>query len=137
MSEADLVRGLEALLERVIRKQLPSHSHDLWLDQEQSVLGRNIHIKACKRLIRRMSPDAYYDSGDGRWLLRSTAVDQEIRRRNQELAGKLPESAPPPAPAAVTPVPPLVKARAPVVDEAEDETGIYETQWLERMRGAR
>lgn len=135
MSEADLVRGLEELLERVIRRQLPSNSHDLWLDQEQSVLGRNIHIKACKRLIRKSSPDAYYDSADGRWLLRSTAVDQEIQRRNRALAEKLPESVPPPPPP-VTPMPTLVKTRVPVVEEPEGETGIYERA-LERLRGAR
>ncbi len=136
MSDADLVRGFEALLERVIRKQLPSTSHDLWLDQEQSVLGRNIHTKACKRLIRKGSPDAYYDSANGRWLLRSTAVDQEIQRRNRALAEKLPETMPPPAPAAVTPLPALVKTRAPIPEEPEDETGIYERA-LSRLRGAR
>lgn len=96
-----------------------------WLDQTQSVLGRNKHVRACQRLIRRDSADAYYDASAKRWLLRACAVDKEIRRINRAVAEQLP----PPAPAPV-------KAPAHPWHEVapEDETGVYEREWLEKLR---
>lgn len=133
---------MEALLKRhhdeMKQQLLEELGGGQWLDQDSSILGRNKHVKACKRLIRKASPDAHYDASEGRWLMRASAVDAEIVRLNRKLveSGKLPETVPPPAMTPVEPRP-LVKTEPP---EAEDETGIYDrgvySAWLERMRGA-
>lgn len=127
---------MAALKEELKAEVLHELGQGQWLDQEHSVLGRNRHVKACKRLIRKGSEHAYYDASDGRWLIRASQVDREIAKANRALAEKLPETVPPPAPAAVTPLPSLVKTRAPILEEPEDETGIYERA-LSRLRGAR
>jgi hypothetical protein len=129
-----LMAALKEELKQELREEL---GQGQWLDQEHSVLGRNRHVAACKRLIRHDSTDAYYDGTDGRWMLRARAVDNEILRRNRELAERLPQSEPPPAIApAMTPMPP-VKATEAEHEEPQDETGIYQREWLERLRGAR
>lgn len=117
-----LMAALKEELKRELREELGA---GVWIDQEQSVLGRNRHVAACKRLIRRDSPDAYYDGTEGRWLLRASALDQEITRRNHELAERLPKTEPPPA---------LVKTTPPEGDD--DGTGIYERA-LDRLRRVR
>ncbi len=133
-----LMAALVRELKDELRREL---SQGQWLNQEQSVLGRNRHVAACKRLIRRDSTDAYYDGTMGHWLLRSSAVDAEVQRRNRELARNLPPSEPPPAMAPVLaaprkPLPGLAQARTPESDP-EDETGIYERSLLERFGGTR
>ena len=120
---------IAALKDELRREILEELGQGQWLDQEQSVLGRNRHVAACKRLIRRDSTDAYYDGTEGRWLLRATAVDAEVQRRNRELARHLPPTIPPPAMAPVMPAP--VKARE-LEPEAEDETGVFERRLLEK-----
>ena len=99
-----------------------------WSDQEHSPLGRNRHVRACRRLIRQGSVDALYT--DGRWLLRCPAVDREIARLNQDQSTRIPPSEPP---AALVAMPPVKGAPVPV--EAEDDTGVYERALLERVRG--
>lgn len=125
-----LIAALKAELREELLEDLAAGK---WLDQEQSVLGRNTHIKACKRLIRKASPHAYYDASDGRWLIRASAVDQEIVRRNRALveAGKIPETIPPP------PAPSVVKAtlRPEELADLEDETAIYTREWLRKLGG--
>jgi hypothetical protein len=123
---------LAALKAELLREVLDELGQGQWIDQEQSVLGRNKHVRACRRLIREGSPDVHCH--DGKWLLRASALDQEIVRANRLMveSGKLPESTPPPAMAPV-PVMPLAKAEP---EESEDETGIYASGWLDRMRGA-
>lgn len=119
---------LFAALKEELREEIKAElGQGQWLDQEHSVLGRNKHVKACKRLIRRGSSDAYYDATDGRWLIRASAVDTEISRANMRMveSGKLPETMPPPAM-------PLAKA----MPREEDETGIYEREWLSRLGGS-
>jgi len=120
---------LAALKEELRCELLNEFARGEWLDQNQSVLGRNIHVRACQRLIRRDSADAYYESNTGRWLLRVTAVDKEIRRRNRMHAEKLPAQ-PPVEPVPVEPMP-LAKTEA----EPEDETGIYAKGWYEKLTG--
>lgn len=125
---------MAALKEELKAEVLADLGQGEWIDQNHSeALGRNRHAKACRRLIRELSPDATYH--DGRWLIRRTALDAEIVRKNRRMveSGKLPETLPPPA---MTPVPalPLAKTEAP---EPEDETGIYAKGWLDKMRGAR
>jgi hypothetical protein len=127
---------MAALKEELKAEVLHELGQGQWLDQEHSVLGRNRHVKACKRLIRKSSPHAYYDSSEGRWLIRAAALDREIVRANRVLAERLPETVPPPP--RLEPLPSLVKTRAPSEEPAEpdDETGIYERA-LQRLRGAR
>lgn len=126
---------MAAMKEEIRRELLDELGQGQWLDQDQSVLMRNKHVRACKRLIRENSPDAYYDGSGGRWLIRASAVDREIVRQNRMMveSGRLPGSVPPPA---MEPVPamPIVKAEE---REPEDDTGIYERQWLDKLRGAR
>ena len=123
---------MAALKEELRRELLDELGQGQWIDQEHSVLGRNKHIRACRRLIREDSPDVHCQ--DGRWLLRASALDREIQRANRLLleSGKLPENVPPPA---MTPVPALPLAKTEPESDAEDETGIYASGWLERMRG--
>ncbi len=124
-----LMAALVRELKEELRREL---SQGQWLNQEQSVLGRNRHVAACKRLILQDSADAYYDNTLGHWLLRSSAVDAEVQRRNRELARNLPPSEAPPA------MPAPVKARELSPErEPEDETGIYERSLLERFGGGR
>lgn len=124
---------MAALKEELRREILEQVGQGQWLDQTQSVLMRNRHVRACKRLIRENSPDAYYDASGGRWLLRASAVDREVVRANRQMvaSGRLPESVPPPAHA---PVPMLAKTEPPEI-EPEDETGVWERALLERARG--
>lgn len=124
---------MAALKEELKTEVLQALGAGQWIDQEHSVLGRNRHVKACKRLIRRSSPHAYYDASAGRWLIRAAEVDREIVRANKALAERLPETVPPPA--RVEPLPALAKTHPPEV-EPEAETGIYERALL-RLRGAR
>jgi hypothetical protein len=124
---------MQALKEELKAEVLHELGKGQWLDQEHSVLGRNRHVKACKRLIRKASADAYYDASEGRWFIRASQVDREIAKANRALAEKLPETVPPPAP--IQPLPALAKAHPPEV-EPEDETGIYERA-LSRLRGVR
>lgn len=123
---------MAALKEELRRELLEELGQGQWVDQEQSVLGRNKHVRACRRLIRGDSPDAHYHAG--RWLLRASAVDAEVVRLNRRMveSGRLPETVPPPRP-----VEPPMMALAKTAPEPEDETGIYERGWLERMRGVR
>lgn len=120
---------MAALKEELKRELLEELAQGQWLDQGQSVLGRNIHVLACRRLISRDSPDAYYDATDGRWLLRGCAVDREIQRRNRMRAATFTEPAA--KPEAITP-PPLLLAKAGPVS-ADDTTGVYERALLERV----
>lgn len=124
---------LEQYGEELRTRLLEELGQGQWIDQEHSVLGRNKHIKACRRLIRENSPDVHCQ--DGRWLIRASALDREIQRANRLMveSGKLPESVPPPA---MAPVPVMPLAKALPEHEPEDETGIYASGWLERMRGA-
>ena len=127
-----MAKLLEQYGEELRAKLLDELGQGQWIDQEHSVLGRNKHIRACRRLIREDSPDVIYD--DGKWLMRASALDAEIVRANRLMveSGKLPESAPPPA---MTPVPAMPLVKAEPESDAEDETGIYASGWLERMRG--
>jgi hypothetical protein len=130
-----------ALKEELKRELLEELGRCQWLDQEHSVLGRNKHVRACRRLIREGSPDVIYD--DGKWLLRASALDAEIVRANRSMVerGKLPESEPPAAlvePVRPTPkLPPMTLAKALPEHEPEDDTGIYASGWLDRMRGSK
>jgi hypothetical protein len=105
----------------------------LWFDQgpgpQASILGRNRHVQACQRLIRKDSPDAYYDASTGQWWLRQGAVDREILRLNRKQAQKLPEKAAPMAPVVAEPLP-LAKAEP---SDFEGETGVYERALLQRV----
>lgn len=99
-----------------------------WYDQgpgpRASVLGRNRHVQACQRLIRKDSPDAYRDVSTGQWWLRACAVDREIRRINRVTAEKLPMEPVPNEPM------PLAKTEG---HEFDDETGVYRRALLERV----
>lgn len=128
-----LMRKLKEELKQEVVEELGAGQ---WVDQAHSVLGPNIHIRACKRLIRRQSTDAYYSPATGQWKMRASAVDEEIRRRNSEHAERLPKTEPPP------PVPaPLAKAEAPVstvpleTDDEDDGSAIYEREYLAKLRG--
>ena len=130
---------MAALKEEIRRELLEELGRGEWIDQNHpnAVLGRNKHVKACKRLMRAESPDAHYH--DGKWLIRASAMDQEVQRANRRLveSGRL-DTDPPPAPVEPLdslPKMPLAKALPEI--EPEDETGIYALGWLERMRGAR
>ncbi len=102
-----------------------------WVDQDHTVLGRNKHIKACKRLMRAGTADAHFDRKDKRWLIRRTAYDREIAKSNRALAktGVL-DSVPPPA---LAPLMPPVKAE-PASPDVEDETGVYYLELLSKVR---
>src|SRR3989304_5376117 len=114
-----MAKLLEQYGEELRAKLLDELGQGQWIDQEHSVLGRNKHIRACRRLIREDSPDVHCQ--DGRGLLR-------LLRES----GKPPEPVPPPA---MTPVPAMPLAKAEPESDVEDETGIYASGWLERMRG--
>lgn len=121
---------MAALKEELRREILEELGQGQWIDQEHSVLGRNKHVRACRRLIREDSPDVHCH--DGRWLIRASALDREIQRENRRLleSGKLDEPAP-----VMAPVPVLPLAKALPEAEPEDETGIYARGWLDKMRG--
>ncbi len=128
---------LFAALKEELREELKADlGQGQWLDQEHSVIGRNRHIKACKRLIRKGSSSAYYDSTTGRWLIRASALDLEITRANRAMveSGKLPETVPPPP---MTAMPPVKAAPLSEFPEPEDETGIYEREWLSKLAGGK
>lgn len=114
------------LLVRDIKAELLASE---WRDQQGAILGRNRHIRLAKRLIAAHSPDALY-TDDGRWMVRTGAIDAEIVRLNRE--------EPPPAVTRLTPVPPrplpLAKTEG---EEFGDETGIYRRQLLERFGGGK
>jgi hypothetical protein len=127
-----MAKLLEQYGEELRVKLLDELGQGQWIDQEHSVLGRNKHIRACRRLVTESSPDVHCQ--DGKWLMRASALDREIQRANRLMleSGKLPESVPPPMePVAALP---LAKTEP---EESEDETGIYASGWLDRMRGAR
>lgn len=121
-----MVREILKEIAGMLQEELAANTTETWVDQEHSVLGRNTHITACKSLIRRGSSDAYYDSSEGRWLMRQRAVDETVAARNQDLAPRLPPSEPPPPGSR----PPLAKG----CPDPEADTGVYESQWLERLR---
>jgi hypothetical protein len=122
---------LMAELKRELKEELMAElGQGQWIDQDHSI-GRNRHVKACKRLIRKGSSDAYYDATTGRWLIRASALDKEISRQNRVMvdSGKLPETLPPPA---MPPVKALPRAETP-----DDETGVFEREWFERLAGGK
>lgn len=125
-----LMRKLKEELKEEVLEEL---GQGQWIDQAHSVLGPNIHVRACRRLIRRNSTEAYYSSSTGQWLMRASAVDAEIARRNEELARRLPKTEPPP-PMPLAKTEPPVSSPAPAGSE-EDGSDVYEREYLMKLRG--
>lgn len=121
LSGTDWLCELRRALARDIVEEL---RHGEWIDQSISVLGRNRHVRLAKRLIRACSVDALC-SDDGRWMVRSGAVDAEIARLNRDE---------PPAALNRTPMPPPLPAPGLARAEPDDDTGIFERDLYERVR---
>lgn len=91
MSEADLVRGFEAFLASVVRRELQACRHgDEWVDQFRSPLclpGQDHSRRHCnivKRRIRERLPGAYISPDGKQYFLTTAALAEECSRAEQE-----------------------------------------------------